>query len=117
NPLLIAGATATAHEGALQTAVLAGLVQYATGQIGATVSFTRAENHGNVGDLNDMKALSDRLAAGEIGVIFLSRTDPVLQLPQSLGFAENLKKASFVVGLGMLPNDTLRACNLVLPLS
>ncbi|GAB4324583.1 MAG: hypothetical protein Kow0059_20270 [Candidatus Sumerlaeia bacterium] len=118
HPLLIAGGTATAHESGLETAVLAGLIQWATGQIGDTVDFTRAENYETVGDLDDMKALSEELASGDgAGVIFVSRTDPLYHLPAEFRFSEGLSRAQLIVGLGLLPNETLRACHLVLPLS
>ncbi|HHM24426.1 MAG TPA: 4Fe-4S dicluster domain-containing protein [Bacteroidetes bacterium] len=82
-----------------------------------TVDFATSQDFSRVGTLRDAARLSKSLAAGEIGVLFLARTDPVKTLPAELGFAENLQRAKLKVALADLETPTTRACDLILPLS
>ncbi len=123
NPLLIAGGVSAMQANGLETALLAGLVQWATGMAGSTVDFSRAEDYARVGTLNDMENLSRRLDGGEIGVAFVSRTDPLLStVPAGLQLGERLKKAAFRVAFTDIMADEhvkayADAYDLILPLS
>jgi molybdopterin-containing oxidoreductase family iron-sulfur binding subunit len=117
NPLLIVGGVSTSNRNGLETAIVAGLIQWAMGMIGSVIDFSRAENLGGVGSLQDMEKLSTRLNDGEIGVIFLSDVDPSRTLPPSIPFLENLSGAKFRVAFSLLMNETVEACDVVLPLS
>jgi molybdopterin-containing oxidoreductase family iron-sulfur binding subunit len=116
-PLVIAGGLGTAGEGGLATAGLAALLQWTLGAVGGAVDFARAENYAGVGSLADLRRLADRLGRSEIGVLFVSRANPVLQAPAEWSFARALAGASLRVGLGDLLDETLREMDLVLPLS
>lgn len=116
-PLVVAGGVSTAHAAGLDTAVLAGLVQWATDGIPDLVDFSRAENYRTVGTFRDMEKLSAILEKGEAGVLFFSRCNPLFALPKESPLRGDLLKARLSVGLGDLPDETLRAVNLVLPLS
>lgn len=117
NPTVIAGGVATAHRNGLETAVLTGLLQWATGMIGNTVDFSRSLNFDNVGTLKDVAELSSRLQNGQIGVMFVANTDPVATVPGALGFSENFEKAAFRVAFTDMLTPTAEACDLILPLS
>ena len=117
SPLVLAGGVATAGEGGLATAVLAGLLQWAGGSLGSTVDFALAENYAGVGSLLDLEQLAQRLEQKEIGVIFVARTNPVFQAPTTLAFAERLKSATLRVGLTDFLDETARELDLLLPLS
>ena len=116
-PLVIAGGVSTAHPEGLEVAAMAGMIQWVTGEIPGLVDFARGENYGGVGTFRDMEDLSGRLGKGEVGVLFLSRTNPVFSLPKAYSFRENLGKAKLSVGMGDLPDETMQEANLVLPLS
>jgi Fe-S-cluster-containing dehydrogenase component len=116
-PLVIAGGVSTSHPGGLEAAALAGMIQWVTGAIPERVDFAENEQYGGVGTLRDMEALSERLDRDEVGVIFLSRTDPVFSLPGGLAFRDRLRKATLSVALCDLPDETMREAGLVLPLS
>ncbi|MFO7983130.1 MAG: 4Fe-4S dicluster domain-containing protein [Desulfuromonadales bacterium] len=117
SPLVLTGGTGTGSEDGLAAAVLTGLLQWGTDQIGGTVDFSGAFDFSRVGTLNHMQRLTDRLNAEEIGVLFMSRTDPVYHLPPSLGFAEAMGRAGFKVALTDFLDETGKECDLILPLS
>lgn len=116
-PLVLAGGVATAGEGGLTTAVLAGLLQWLLGAIGQTVDFARAENYAGVGSLAQLEDLAERLQRQEIGVIFVTRTNPVLHAPAGLQFADRLQQAAFRVGLVDILDETAAELDLLLPLA
>ncbi len=117
NPLLIAGNVATAQEWGLEVAVLAGLIQWMTGMTDSVVDFSRAEDASAVGDLRDVQRLVNLLSRNQVGVLFLARTNPVQTLPRELEFGQRLHGANLVVGLSDVLDDTVRQCDVILPLS
>jgi Fe-S-cluster-containing dehydrogenase component len=116
-PLVIAGGVSTAHPGGLGVAAAAGMIQWVTGAIPGLVDFAGRENDERVGTFRDMEALSARLERGKVGVLFLSRTNPVFSLPGRYAFRENLGKAMLSVAIGDLFDETIREAGLILPLS
>ncbi|BCR03287.1 Fe-S-cluster-containing hydrogenase [Desulfuromonas versatilis] len=116
NPLLIAGGVATARDGGVPTALLAALLQWSAGMLGRTVSFDQRLNYAGVGSPGGLDRLGRQLQEGRVGVLFVSRADPVLHAP-SPGFAEALGKAGLRVGLVDVPDATTRHLDLLLPLS
>ena len=117
NPLLIVGGISTSTETGLETAVLAGLLQWMLGMINETINFTKSQNYARVGNLDDMKNISDRLTNDEIGLFFISQTNPIKQLPSDFNFVENFKKAKISIALSDTWNETVEQCDLVIPLS
>ena len=116
-PLMIAGGMSSAHEQGVEVAVLAALIQWVTGQTESTVDFTHADAVRHPGSLKDVQALVERLQQEAVGVLFLARTNPVETLPAGMAFEQALKKAGLVVGLSDVMNETIRQCQVVLPLS
>ncbi|MGB3097529.1 MAG: molybdopterin-dependent oxidoreductase [Candidatus Deferrimicrobiaceae bacterium] len=116
-PLVIAGGVSTSHPGGLEVAAMAGLIQWVTGALPKLVNFAERENYERVGTFRDMEDLSAGLERGEVGVLFLSRTNPVFSLPRKYAFRENLKKATLSVAIGDLPDETMQEADLILPLS
>jgi molybdopterin-containing oxidoreductase family iron-sulfur binding subunit len=117
NPLVISGGVSTGCETGLETAILTALLQWKEGMTGRTVGFSRSQEYGTVGTFNDMKDLCRRLQDGSIGILFISKTDPLMFCSGICNLSEDMRKASLRVGLSNLMNDTMRACDVVLPLS
>jgi len=117
NPLLIVGGISTSTETGLDTALLAGLLQWMLGMINETVDFTKSQNFAGVGNLDDMKNISDRLVNDEIGLFFISQTNPTKQLPSDFNFSDNLKNAKMSIAFSDTWNETVEQCDLVIPLS
>ncbi len=116
-PLIISGGVSTTHMKGLEVAVLTSLLQWTLGMTDNTIDFTRAMDWRQVGDMMDMEVLTRRLDQNEIGVIFISRCDPVGSLPENYKLVDKLDKASFKVGLSDCMNKTVKKCDLILPLS
>jgi Fe-S-cluster-containing dehydrogenase component len=116
-PLVITGGVSTAQRGGLEAAVLSGLIQWMTGATGVTVDFARNENYASVGSFRDMEELSRKLGRGDVGVMFISRTNPVFALPPDYTFRENLNKAKLTVGMGDFLDETMTEVDVILPLS
>jgi Fe-S-cluster-containing dehydrogenase component len=116
-PLVIAGGVSTSHPAGLAVAAAAGMIQWVTGAIPGLVDFAGNENYEKAGNFRDMETLSARLERGEVGVLFLARTNPVSSLPGRYAFRENLKEANLSVAFGDLPDETMREADLFLPLS
>ena len=116
-PLVSVGGIALAQKNGPATALLCAVLQGLTGMTDGPVDFDTAENFSGVGSLLDMQRLQVDLDAGKIGMIFLSRCNPVRQLPPDSGFANSLKKADFRVVLNDFMDETTEAADLILPLS
>jgi molybdopterin-containing oxidoreductase family iron-sulfur binding subunit len=123
NPLVIAGGISTMQANGLETAVMAGLLQWITGMTATTVDFAHAEDYANVGSLNDVGNFANRLDKDEIGVAFVVKTDPLFEtIPAELQFSERFKKAAFRVALtDVITEDKIKDYadnyDLILPLS
>jgi len=116
-PLVVVGGIATAGDGGLAVAGLGALLDWTLGAIGRSVDFTHAEGYGAVGSLLDLRALGERLEGGRVGVLIVSRANPVRHAPAAWQLTKQLAGASLRVGLGDLMDETLREMDLVLPLS
>ena len=114
HPLLIVGGVALQQPSAHEVALLAALFQWATGMTADTVDFAAAEDYSQVGSGDDWEQLRQSLSAKKVGVIFLHEANPVRYLPE---FKDSLGLASLKVGLGDFVNETLQACDLILPVS
>ena len=95
-PLVIANGSAALPAAKMQKA------------LNSPLDFDRGLDYSRVGTLADLDKLRER----SFGVLFIHDIDPVAYRPS---FAET--KAAFRVGFGDLMNETLRKCDLVLPLS
>jgi len=116
-PLLVVGGVATTQENGFETAVLAALLQWAMGMTENVIDFNESQNYASVGTANDVKDLVNRLNKNEIGVIFLSKTDPLSSLPESINLEDGLTNADLKVGISDFHNLTTEECHIVLPLS
>ncbi len=117
SPLLISGGISTSCKNGLDTAMLGGLLQWSSGQIDKTVNFSKSEGYEKVGTLNDLEKLSDRFAAGKIGLAMIAAADPLQASAPGAKLRKVFGKASLSVGIAELMNETVKQCDLVLPLS
>ncbi len=115
SPLVLTGGISARQGSGLDALVLTGLIQWATGAKSSLIDFSKGENYSNVGTMLDIEELLEDLQDEDIGVIFISRTDPVSSLPPS--FKNDLMKAHLRVGMSELHNKTMDVCDVILPLS
>lgn len=118
SPLLITGGVSISYAAGLEAAVLTALLQWVTGMATeGTVDFSNHQNYANVGSLLDIQKLAERLNNSEIGVLFISSTDPLSTIPGSIPLEQNLGNAGLTVAVSGLLNSTAEKCDIVLPLS
>ncbi|NOY53407.1 MAG: 4Fe-4S dicluster domain-containing protein [Deltaproteobacteria bacterium] len=117
-PLLITGGVSTGHGDGLQTALLTVLIQWSLSMNEeGTIDFSRTENYGSLGTFSDLMVLMDELEQNRIGVLFLSRANPIHAMAQEYHFPEKLAKADLVVAFTDLMDETAKEADLILPLS
>ncbi|UCF64154.1 MAG: 4Fe-4S dicluster domain-containing protein [bacterium] len=116
-PLVICGGMATAHEKGLETAILALLLQWILGIDESIIDYSRAYSFKTVGSALDIQNTVNRFDAGNIGVLFVTRTNPQSSLPPSFNFSDRMKKADLTVGFSDTMNETITNCDIILPLS
>ncbi|HEX5133549.1 MAG TPA: 4Fe-4S dicluster domain-containing protein [Candidatus Krumholzibacteria bacterium] len=116
NPLLLAGGVSVAHDGGLDVAHLAALLQSACGMNGRTLDFAAGADYSRTGSMADFDRLVQRLEAGQVGTLILFNVDPV-GLVADDRLKNALSRAALLVGVGDMPNPTLDLCDIVLPLS
>jgi len=117
HPLVISGGISVTQESGSDVAVLTALLQWAAGMVGTTVDFSASENYANVGSLKDIERIASRLDRSQVGVMFLSSVDPLDSVPNSVGFADKLSKASLRVGISEFMTASMDACDIVFPMS
>ncbi len=117
NPLLIVGGVSTGHKWGIETAVIAGLIQYASGMTDSLIDFSQSENYDKVGTFNDLANFSMQLQSDRIGVAFISKTDPVDKHPFAFFLKENLKNADLVIALTDFMPMLEKEYDVILPLS
>jgi molybdopterin-containing oxidoreductase family iron-sulfur binding subunit len=117
NPLIISGGVSTAHPRGLEVSVLTALLQWVLGMTDELLDFAQAEHDDNVGTLRNAGQLVRRLEEGDVGVIFLSKVNPVGQLPENFNFDRAMTRAGLTVGMADCMNETIKNCQLILPLS
>ncbi|MGH1363356.1 MAG: molybdopterin-dependent oxidoreductase [Calditrichia bacterium] len=130
NPLVIAGGVSTAQKNGLETAVLAGVLQWITGMVNTTVDFTNSYDFSSCGSYADMDRLEKRLNSGNVGVMFIADSDPLSTYNRAEALKSGLAKAGLTVCMtDFLMQDadfieeyafdtpTAKAADLVLPLT
>ncbi len=113
-PLVLAGDAATDGTLGVQTALLAGLAQFAWGAVGTLVDFARGQEAGNLGTAAEAASLAAELSQGDVGVLFVSRIHDVAAIP---GMTEALSQVGLVVSLSDFMTPSAQLADLVLPVS
>ncbi len=116
-PLIITGGVSTAQPGGLEAALLTALIQAAMGMTDTVVNFTHSQNYEKVGSMLDVEALMERLGKKEVGILFITRSNPVDDIPANFNFVEKLKNARLRVGMSDFMSASMQECDVVLPLS
>ncbi|MEE4312175.1 MAG: 4Fe-4S dicluster domain-containing protein [candidate division KSB1 bacterium] len=116
-PLLLIGEIATSSEHGLEVAVLSGLIQWTSGMMERGIDFNHSLNYDSVGTFRDLKALAWQLQNQDMGVLFMSKVDPVDKHPISFYLKENLSAADLVVGLSDFMPVLSDDYDIILPLS
>ncbi len=111
--LVLGGAVRGKNSVALQ--VVVNLLNSILENDGATVDYEISPSLQAQSSYADLLSLIDEMNQGKVDVLLIYKTNPVFQLPNSLGFASALKKVSFIVGISDRVDETARLCDLVCP--
>ncbi|MBI2087186.1 MAG: molybdopterin-dependent oxidoreductase [Deltaproteobacteria bacterium] len=111
----LGGGIASSGSNAQATAVAIHLLDYLTGNMGRTVRFDTASSLGQLSSYGDLVSLVQSMARGEIQALFLHNVNPLFTLPQSVGFAQAMKKVPLVVSFSSFMDETAADAHLVLP--
>jgi Fe-S-cluster-containing dehydrogenase component len=116
-PLVIVGGVSTGHPRGFETALLGGLMQWASGATDSSAFFAAPEAAGRVGSMKDLDGLIESLRTRGAGVLFLSGVDPLDLSPGPDGLRAGLSQVDLKVALSSFLTPTARECDIVLPLS
>lgn len=101
---------------ATEVALAVAAINQAAGNVGVTIkpaeaitAFERTASYA------DIRALSVRMAAGDVPMIFVRGANPAFTTPPALGFAAAMAKVPFKVSFSSFPDETAELCDLVLP--
>ncbi|HEX5829886.1 MAG TPA: molybdopterin-dependent oxidoreductase [Gemmatimonadaceae bacterium] len=101
---------------ATEVALAAARFNQSAGNVGVTVLPARAvTSMEGAGSYADVRALVQRMAAGNVPVLMVRGANPVFTTPRALGFAEAMAKVPFKVSFSSYPDETSELCDLVLP--
>jgi anaerobic selenocysteine-containing dehydrogenase len=70
---------------------------------------------GRPASLAELKALVDKMNAGQIKALLVHGVNPVFELPEKLGFAQALQKVPLVISFASFMDETAVQSNFVLP--
>jgi len=100
-------------DGCADAVVAANLINHLAGSTGPCMDFSRPLALSRLERQADLQRLLDRLAAGDVHMLVVHRSNPAYSLP---GFAEVMEKVPFTVALDSSVTETTVASRLVLPL-
>lgn len=110
----IIGGGYTTNSGELAAAVAE--LNKQRGNIGKTIDPTRGLNaFEGVASLADIRALAERMAAGDVSLAMVRNANPAYSTPPSVGFAAAFAKVPFKVSFSSIPDETTALCDLILP--
>ncbi len=114
--LAIGGGVAMSGPNATQTQVAVNLLNAAAGNVGKTVRFGADSAVTKASAYQEIAALIEAMAAGEVEVLLLANgVNPAFTLPGGLRAAAAIRKVPFVVSFSNLPDETTALAHLVLP--
>jgi len=90
------------------------LLNAAIGAIGTAVKYPAVDAK-RMATLADVKALVEKMNAGQVECLLIHDLNPVYSLPAALGFKDALAKVELVVAFAPLADETTEAANLLLP--
>ena len=90
------------------------LLNAAVGAIGTSVKYPAVDSK-RTASLADVKALVEKMNAGQVECLLIHDLNPVFSLPSALGFRDALAKVELVVAFAPLADETTERANLLLP--
>ncbi len=114
-PLAVAEGLTLSVPHAAETAVAANLLCTVKPATLDAVSFDSALSYDEAAGAGEMKALADRMRAGEVDLLLIANANPVFSLPRAWDFAGAMKAVPLVVSFSSAVDETAALAQLVLP--
>ena len=95
--IVVAGGLPTMNGQQLDLQVAVNFLNAILGNDGKTVDYKSDWSNALGASWGDLLALIEKMQSGQVKTLVIHRTNPIYALPESLGFAEALKKVSVVI--------------------
>ena len=121
HPLAIPGGTALGHTNGLGTAEAVLALDALAGNYGQPGGVHLSpiapgvETYHRPASMLEMSAFVEKMAAGEVKVLFLHGFNPVFELPKALGFENAMKSVPLVISFATFPDETAMQADYILP--
>ena len=116
--LVLAGGISSREKEPGMVMGLALLINHVLGNIGKTLLYSPLYKEKSLlSPLKEVKNLVKKMEEGEIDVLIIENSNPVLDLPQGWGFKKALKKVPLVIYMGMHEDESAKYAKYVLPIS
>jgi molybdopterin-containing oxidoreductase family iron-sulfur binding subunit len=112
--VVLAGGSAATTATPLPLLVAANFLNLVLGNVGSTVNVAATRNASTT-DISAVKKLIEEMNNGDIDTLIVDGTNPLFNLPSSLGFEYGLKKVPMIVSLSSQIDETTYLAQLVLP--
>jgi anaerobic selenocysteine-containing dehydrogenase/Fe-S-cluster-containing dehydrogenase component len=114
-PLVLAEGLGCQDPEALDSAIAAGFLSRLGPGGRHVIDVSRSHALSDTARASDMRGLTERMRAGEVDIVFISRANPVFHFPAEWHFSEALKSARLVVSLSAFPDETNEMAHVILP--
>jgi molybdopterin-containing oxidoreductase family iron-sulfur binding subunit len=114
--LAVGPGISTMHGAATAVASAVAILNSVAGNIGTTVHLNRFERGGaSAGSYAGMRALAQRMSAGQVGALLVYGPNPLYSLPPGDGFETALGNVPFIASFSSYPDETSERAHLLLP--
>ncbi|MBI4544454.1 MAG: 4Fe-4S dicluster domain-containing protein [Gemmatimonadetes bacterium] len=113
--LAVGPGVASSHGAATTVAAAVALLNWVAGNVGRTLTFSRAEAGGGAGSYQELQQLFSSLDAGAVGALLVYGPNPVYSVPGGAELGAALEQVPFVASFSSMLDETSRHAKLLLP--
>ena len=111
--LVLAGGTATATQDPLSLYVACNFLNMLLGNVGETVELVQVRQPQS--SVKALEALVQKMKKGDVGTVFIHKSNPVFALPASFEVKIGLQRVNLVVSFSSHLDETTQMAHLILP--
>ena len=114
--LAVGPGVASQHRAATAVATAVAMLNQVAGNVGTTIRTDRIETAASAtGDYAQLRALVDRIGAGQVGLLMVMGENPLYSVPLGEGAAEAIANVDTVVSFSSYLDETATVADLLLP--
>ncbi len=114
-PLVLAEGMALSDPDALDTALAANVMCTLSSGSRQLLDFSNPLSLDRIAPLSQVKAVVDRMSAGEVAALVVYSANPAYSLPLSWGFEKAMEKVPVTICFSSFPDETAERANLIMP--